>query len=309
MICYKIDLSRMMRIMLLGKESLSATRVHYTRYVGEYLLYVVTRGYLDLLVNDERITIREGECYLFKRGDYQEPMSNPECEYYYVHFTADGEQIEELEVSEDGYRSLLDNKRAENLKSQFYSLSCYDFMYVYLRRHTRISSKGLFEYITSILKGSKINDDAKLASRRFEISAAFADVLFKIESSDEAKINSRYSTVHRIVEYIEQNYSKPISGEDIERDLFINFDYANRLLSQTIGYSIIKYRNLVRINNAKVMIRTSNRPLSAIGMAVGFESGYYFSRAFKKAVGVSPSEYRHNALYGETKKVEEYEKN
>ena len=100
MICYKMDLSRLIRVILLGKEVLSKERVHYTRYVSEYLLYVVTRGRLELIVNDERVTISEGECYLFKRGDYQEPINPTDCEYYYVHFIADERQIEELDEDE-----------------------------------------------------------------------------------------------------------------------------------------------------------------------------------------------------------------
>ena len=307
MICYRINLNKLLRIILLGKETLTDTRVHYSRYVTEYLLYVVTRGKLELLVNDECVTINEGECYLFKRGDYQKPISNAECEYYYVHFMADNKQIEELDVDEDEYLSLISTKRSNNLKTAFYSPDCYDYMNVYIRRHTRILSKGLFDYIVTALKNNIIDEEGKMANRRFEISAAFSDILFKIEGSCEKRLDARYATVDKILDYIEQNYNLPFGSEDIERDLFLNFDYANRLFSSTVGYSIIKYRNIVRINNAKALIRTSNRPLSEIGAEVGFENGYYFSRAFKKIEGISPSDYKHKNSYGEIKK-ERYEK-
>lgn len=307
MICYKIDVDRLIRIILLGKETLSEQRVHYTRYVSEYLLYVVTRGKLDLLINNDRVIINEGECYLFQRGDYQEPLSNADCEYYYVHFIADSKQVQEMDISEDEYMSLINQKRADNFKKTFYSLSCYDFMHVYLKRHTKISSKGLFDYIVTALKNNQLNEEGKIANKRFEISASFADILFKIESADCKRLDSRYTTVDRILDYIEQNYTLPLSSSDIERDLLINFDYANRLLTKTIGHSIIKHRNIVRINNAKAMIKTTNRPLSDIALAVGFESGYYFSRMFKRIVGISPSEYKQKILYGEMKGKDLYE--
>ena len=301
MYCYKIELSKILRVILIGKETLSESRVHYTRYVAEHLLYVVVSGKLDLLVNDERVVISAGETYLFKPGDYQMPLEATDAEYYYVHFLSDESQTCELEMNDDEYYRLINEKHTKNLKTPFYSAHCYDFMSIYLKKHGRIASKSLFEHIVSTLKSNRIQEEARSAERRFQISAAFADVLFKIESADDKKLISLYSTAQKITDYIERNYDKSFTGEDVERDLFISFDYANRVLGKALGTSIIKYRNTVRIDNAKVKIRTSNIPMSEIAAAVGFENGYYFSRTFKKIVGISPTEYKQKILYGKMK--------
>ena len=58
-----------------------------------------------------------------------------------------------------------------------------------------------------------------------------------------------------------------------------------------MGCSIIKYRNRVRINEAKFRIAATDMNMSEIADFVGFGNVYYFSRIFKKIEGVAPSDY------------------
>ena len=63
-----------------------------------------------------------------------------------------------------------------------------------------------------------------------------------------------------------------------------------------MGCSIFKYRNIVRINNAKIKMLTSNSTIGEIADETGYESISYFSRIFKKYEGISPSEYQRRML-------------
>lgn len=103
-----------------------------------------------------------------------------------------------------------------------------------------------------------------------------------------------YDNVKRIVEYIEEQYKENFDSKCIERDLLINFDYANRIFRKHFGYSIIKYRNRLRINTARVL--HGEKSMREIATEVGFSDVYYFSRCFKKYEGVSPSEYKRYTL-------------
>jgi AraC-like DNA-binding protein len=58
------------------------------------------------------------------------------------------------------------------------------------------------------------------------------------------------------------------------------------------GMSPAEYRNSVRINAAKSMLKNSALTVTEISQRVGFDDQYYFSRLFKKMTGVSPREYR-----------------
>ena len=61
------------------------------------------------------------------------------------------------------------------------------------------------------------------------------------------------------------------------------------------GVSPNEYRTGLRMAAAKSMLRNSNLSVLEIALHVGFDDPYYFSRLFKKCVGVSPRVYRSKA--------------
>lgn len=65
-----------------------------------------------------------------------------------------------------------------------------------------------------------------------------------------------------------------------------------RLFNESYGTTINNYVNVLRITKAKQMLRFSDKRIDEIGQAVGMDDSNYFSRAFKKVEGISPSEYR-----------------
>ena len=54
---------------------------------------------------------------------------------------------------------------------------------------------------------------------------------------------------------------------------------------------VFAYLNILRINNAKQLISTTDLPFSEIAYLVGIEDRYYFSKLFRKMTGMSPTEY------------------
>jgi AraC-like DNA-binding protein len=59
------------------------------------------------------------------------------------------------------------------------------------------------------------------------------------------------------------------------------------------GTSPVKYRNGIRISAACSLLKNSNLSVYEIAVEVGFEDPYYFSRIFKKIVGLSPRQVRY----------------
>ena len=123
-------------------------------------------------------------------------------------------------------------------------------------------------------------------------------MLFLLEYSDiETDEHSKYLYAKNIASFVEDNYKTIESSYDIEKEFNLNFDYLNRVFKSVMNISIMKYRNVVRINAAKEMLKTSDLSITQIANDVGFSDIYYFSRAFKKQEGIAPSEYKISFRY------------
>jgi len=99
--------------------------------------------------------------------------------------------------------------------------------------------------------------------------------------------------VRILIQYIKENYTEDINFSLIAERFNYSPGHLSRIFSQYAGESPIKYLIDLRINKAKHLLR-SHPELSVkqIGELIGYMDQSYFSRIFKKAVGVSPLEYR-----------------
>ncbi|MCI8388640.1 MAG: AraC family transcriptional regulator [Clostridiales bacterium] len=294
---FQIDLNELIKIVLLGKETLIPPQLHRTRRLNEYVLYVVTNGSLRLRANDDVIELTPGDIYLFYKDDYQAPVECGFCEYYYVHFNS--ERIRAVELSDDEYSEQLRSKRELCMRTDTFSPRCYDFLNVLIRQASHINDTELFENITATLQNNILNTSHKEPEKRLELSSAVASIFIKLESSfmnksycGDSKPEKNYDTARRIAEYIESHCAEPISGENIEGQFYLTFNHANRVFRKVMGCTIFRYRNIVRIQYAKAKLRASSMAIGDIAADIGFESVHYFSRMFRQIEGLSPSDYR-----------------
>lgn len=299
--CFKMDLNEVPKVILLGKETLIPPRVHYSRCVNEYVMYVMVAGDLKLCVNGETVTLVSGDIYLFQKGDHQEPLESSFCEYYYIHFRSDG--ISEMKLGEREYLELLRKKRDDCMMTDAFSSKCYEFLQVFVAQKNHIPQGETFENIKELMQNSVLNTECKLPDKRLAVSNALSMILIKLESNcmkeagrNELMIRKHYEIAREIASYLERHYAEPITGETIEQKFFMTFDHANRIFHKTMGCTIIKYRNIVRIQYAKAKMRATNMTVKEIALESGFENVHYFSRMFKKNEGLSPSEYKKKFL-------------
>jgi YesN/AraC family two-component response regulator len=98
--------------------------------------------------------------------------------------------------------------------------------------------------------------------------------------------------VRRAMAYVHEHYAEPISREDIARHLGMSSDYLTHCFRAELGMTFIAYVNRYRVTQAKTLLAESNKSLTEIAMAVGFSDSSYFSRVFRRQVGISPDVYR-----------------
>ena len=79
-------------------------------------------------------------------------------------------------------------------------------------------------------------------------------------------------------------------------ELHLSPKYLSDLLKQETGKTALELIHLYVISEAKNLIVGGGRSISEIAYQLGFENPPYFSRLFKKEVGMSPKEYKTHLL-------------
>lgn len=92
--------------------------------------------------------------------------------------------------------------------------------------------------------------------------------------------------------YIDNNYSKNITLEQLEDRSHISKFHLSHLFKEELGVSPINYLNEVRFNRAIELLENTNFSIIQISDNTGFNSNHYFSRKFKERYNLSPKEYR-----------------
>lgn len=103
---------------------------------------------------------------------------------------------------------------------------------------------------------------------------------------------SSSTTVSQIMDYIKENFDKPLNNEMLSSMSGYHEYHLNRLFMKHVGTSVHKYILNIRINEAKKLLLTTEQSLTHIAEKVGFNSNTHFSTYFKQVIGISPLEFR-----------------
>lgn len=98
--------------------------------------------------------------------------------------------------------------------------------------------------------------------------------------------------VNRAVHYIEQNYFRPISVEELAKKCWLDRSYFGKVFKSVMGQSPQSFLISFRMEKAAEELMTGDTPIGDVGAAVGYPNQLNFSRAFKGVYGISPREYR-----------------
>ncbi|MDO5435464.1 MAG: AraC family transcriptional regulator [Clostridia bacterium] len=95
---------------------------------------------------------------------------------------------------------------------------------------------------------------------------------------------------------MEAHYNEEITLQDVASYAYLNRTYVSELFPKKLGMSFTRYRNLLRIRHACIMMEESGMSLTDISRAVGYDALSSFSRAFRQIMGVPPQQYRKTQL-------------
>lgn len=106
----------------------------------------------------------------------------------------------------------------------------------------------------------------------------------------------RTSLIARAREYIDENYYQNISQVQVADVIGITPGYLSTLFSKHMDCGFADYLNQVRIHHACAYLQQNFLKTYEIAFKVGFRDEKYFSKVFKKIIGVSPKDYRNGNM-------------
>jgi len=110
---------------------------------------------------------------------------------------------------------------------------------------------------------------------------------------DSFLLNPRESDrINNVFNYIEKNYSNPISLEEVSQIVYMSPSSFSRFFKKTTSKTFVNYLNEYRINNAIKLLLQTDKDVQTIGYECGFTNIPNFFRQFKKQTTYSPNEYR-----------------
>ncbi len=110
-----------------------------------------------------------------------------------------------------------------------------------------------------------------------------------IKTRQESQSKSVVATAKR---YIQENYSRDISLDEVSKEVNVSPYYFSKLFKEEAGENFIEYLTNIRMEKAKEMLRDEDLSIKEIGYQVGYTDPNYFSRIFKKQTEMTPREFR-----------------
>ena len=100
------------------------------------------------------------------------------------------------------------------------------------------------------------------------------------------------SITEKLIAYIEDHLNENISRADLAEVVFLNEDYLARVFKQEVGIPVGTYILNRKMERARHMITSTDKPIHQIAIELGYDGTSYFSKLFRRAYQMTPHEYR-----------------
>lgn len=253
-----------------GFEKCNPKLSYGPRVIDHYLIHYVVKGCGVFHINGKKYTIRAGQGFLIPPdvlGDYAPSVEEP-WEYFWVGFSGAkaAQYISQAHLSVSN--PVFTYSQGKSLKICMSEMvECTKLTY---NKQLRVLAK-LYEFICLLIDNNVLNRD---------------DIDFGSPTGEDYAIE--------VVDYIEHNFFRNISINDIAKSLNLNRSYLYKLFKSYSGISPQQYLINYRMERACELLTSTHLTITQVAASVGYMDSLLFSNRFKKYKGVSPSEYRLN---------------
>ncbi len=267
--------------------------VHYFEYAKDYVfegerhdfweLLYVDKGEVEVMADDVGYRLRQGEMIFHKPGEFHNVFANgvvapnlvvvafvclsPAMSYFEGKILRAGEDERELlarlvNEARDAFSSPLDDPATPQMERAV------------------SSAFGSEQMIGMLLEQMLI----RLVRRGAEPAQ-------EVKVSSSVKKRSDKDLVARVIAYMEENVTGNLTFSAVCRFSAQSATNLKTIFKAVTGRGVMEYYRGLKIDRAKTMLREGHGNITQVADELGYASVHYFSRYFKQATGMTPSEY------------------
>ncbi len=240
--------------------------------------YVVSGSGVNFIDNNSYI-MNEGDLFIINNLSHHMAISNNNLEMKIITFNP------QLLFTND-------LKNFEYLKP-FYKTNKLDNNKINLSENNKELVFNLIKRIETEWKHKEIGYQLFIRAQLMELLAIFYRTL-KTEVSDGilSKEQLNYEKIRNSVEYLNINYKQDISLEGLASMSNMSRNYYCTFFKQVMNMTTIQYIDLIRINRATILLKTTSKSVLEIAEESGYNNLSSFNVAFKKITNQTPTNYR-----------------
>ena len=174
------------------------------------------------------------------------------------------------------------------------SFSDYHLPKNFFGRNTGLLFKLSEEEAKSLSEIACMLDRMGALAERELIFALFMNKLVEMCPDERIeKVGTPSFYIQDVLQYVSENFEKELTSDDISRHFAVSRSKLDRDFKKFTGNTVHTFIEVCRINQAKYSLQFNDgMSVGEIAAACGFENENYFFPFFKKAVGMTPAEYR-----------------
>ncbi|WP_409969225.1 response regulator [Bengtsoniella intestinalis] len=139
----------------------------------------------------------------------------------------------------------------------------------------------------------QVDVDALLCQDSEEgLQQAFVAAMVALTQTVVIKKQAPESVIPKAQAYIQENFRKDLALEDVAKTVGISPFYLSKLFKEEVGVTFMDYLTSIRIETAKRLLSDGQMSIKQVCIDAGYSNPNYFSRIFKKWVGITPTEFR-----------------
>ncbi|MBT2727336.1 helix-turn-helix transcriptional regulator [Bacillus sp. ISL-75] len=268
-----------------GEHTFDIGESHINRNnIGVFDLLVVTKGQLHMGEDYHKFQVCEGKTLILSPDRHHFSISpcDQVTHFFWFHF-----------ITSKGWKDLTISKPFHNNEKK--ALECRNVFSenpfgITLPKFCQLSNPEAVERLCSKIITS---ENESIYSGEWQRQVLFQQLLQELSNHLHlANSMPALAVAEKAAVYLRKNYAKKITYEDLGHALRFHPNHIARCMIQALGCTPIEYVNKIRMDQAKILLVSTDWNIDRISESCGFTQSAYFSRTFKKLEGLSPNQFR-----------------